>query len=130
MNPWVALVVWSTVCLLLATTFIVGRARARYGVKAPAISGHPEFERAYRVQMNTIEQAIMFLPAFLLAASLSRHDIACVLGAIWLLGRIGYIVAYLRNPASRGPAFVIAMLAFAGLLIQSAWGIAWRFMLS
>ena len=129
MNPWVGLVVWGTVCVGLVATIVTGIMRGRYKIQAPAITGHPMFERAYRVQMNTLEQTVMFLPAFLLAVQFGRDDIACVLGGVWLLARIGYIVTYLRNPASRGPAFVIAMLAFAGLLIQSAWGLAWHFML-
>ena len=127
MNPWVALVVWSTVCVVLATMVITGWMRGRHTIQAPAITGHPMFERAYRVQMNTLEQVVMFLPAFVLAVQSGRDDIACVLGGVWVLARIGYIVTYLRNPATRGPAFVIAMLAFIGLLIQAGWGIAWRF---
>ncbi len=129
MNPWVALVVWSTVCVVLATVIVTGWMRGKHKIAAPAVTGHPMFERAYRVQMNTLEQAVMFLPVFALAVQFGRDDIACVLGAVWVLARIGYIVAYLRNPASRGPAFAIAVLALFGLLIQSGWGIAWRFAL-
>ena len=127
MNPWVALVVWSAVCTVLATAIVTGVMRGRHRIQAPAITGHPMFERAYRVQMNTLEQVVMFLPAFALAVQFGRDDIACVLGGVWVLARIGYIVAYLRDPTSRGAAFVIAMLALIGLLIQSGWGIAWRF---
>lgn len=129
MNPWVALVVWGVVCLMLAAMCATGWMRGKHKVKAPAVTGHPAFERAYRVQMNTLEQTLMFLPAFLLAVQFGRDDIACILGAIWLLARIGYMVTYLRNPGSRGPAFMIALLALLGLLLQSGWGIAWRFIL-
>ena len=125
MSPCVALVVFGVVCLLLATMVIAGRMRGRHGIQAPAVSGHPMFERAYRVQMNTLEQAVMFLPAFWLAVQFGRDDLACVLGALWLLGRVGYVVTYLRNPASRALPFVLAMAAFGGLLLQAAWGIGW-----
>lgn len=130
MNPCVALVVLGVVCLLLATVFVAGRMRGKYRIAAPAVSGHPMFERAYRVQMNTLEQAVMFLPAFWLAVQFGRDDLACALGALWLLGRVAYILTYLRNPASRGLPFIIAMLAFGGLLLQAAWGIGWTLWLA
>ena len=125
MNPCVALIVLGVIGVSLAAMVVVGRMRGRYGIQAPAISGHPVFERAYRVQMNTLEQTVLFLPTFWLAAQFGRDDLACAFGAVWLLGRIGYIVAYLRNPASRGIPFVIAMLAFMALLVQAIWGIGW-----
>lgn len=123
MNPWVALVVWGTAVLALATAVLVGVMRGRYRIEAPAISGHPVFERAYRIQMNTLEQSVIFLPVFLLAAHGSHRLAACVLGGVWLLARIGYVVMYLRSPPLRAPAFLIATLALAGLLLLSAWGI-------
>jgi hypothetical protein len=41
---------------------LVGRARAKYGVKAPAISGPEAFDRIFRVQQNTLEGLVVFLP--------------------------------------------------------------------
>lgn len=123
MNAWVAAVVWGVAILLLVVTVITGRMRGRHGVVAPAVTGHPMFERAYRVQMNTIEQAVLFLPAFLLAAHFGNANMACALGAIWLFARVGYLITYLREPRSRGPAFVLGMLAVLVLLGQSGWGI-------
>lgn len=124
MDLWAAAVVWGVAGLLLLTTAITGRMRARYKILAPAMTGHPMFERAYRVQMNTLEQTLMFLPVFLLAAHFGRTDLACIFGGVWLLGRLAYIVTYLRAPRSRGPAFGVAMLAFFALMAQSAWHIA------
>ena len=129
MNPYAALVVLGVTCLLLVTAFLVGRMRARHQIMAPAVSGHPMFERAYRVQMNTLEQAVMFLPVFLLAVAFGRVGVACILGAVWLLARIAYIITYLREPRSRGPAFGLGMLVFALLLLQAAWGIGGRLIL-
>jgi uncharacterized MAPEG superfamily protein len=128
MNPLVALVVFGVACLLLVTTILVGRMRARHKIMAPATAGHPMFERAYRVQMNTIEQAVIFLPAFLLAAHFGRSDVACVLGAIWLFARLGYLITYMRNPGSRAASFVLGMLAVLVLLGQAGWGIVQQLM--
>ena len=50
--------------------FKVGRARGRYGVKAPAITGNEIFERHFRVQQNTLEQLMVFLPGMYLFSSL------------------------------------------------------------
>lgn len=123
MDIRVAVVVWAVAALLLVTVAITGRMRARHGIKAPAVSGHPMFERAYRVQMNTIEQAMMFLPAFLLAAHYGRAAVAVVLGAIWLFARVAYLITYLHEPGKRAPAFILGMLAFVLLMAQSGWGI-------
>ena len=123
MDTWVAAVVWGVAVLLLAMTAITGRMRVKHGVMAPAVTGHPMFERAYRVQMNTIEQAMMFLPAFLLAAHFGKTSLACIFGGIWILARVGYAITYLHNPRQRGPAFILGMLAFLALMAQSGWGI-------
>ena len=115
MNPWVGLVVWGTVCVGLVTAIVTGIMRGRYKIQAPAITGHPMFERAYRVQMNTLEQTVMFLPAFLLAVQFGRDDIACVLGGVWLLARIRARDARLcraADPIGLGPC----MALHAGLI--------------
>jgi len=55
--------------LLFAVAWNVGRARGKYKVKAPATTGDPAFERAFRVQMNTLESAVAFLPVLWLFAA-------------------------------------------------------------
>ena len=91
---------------------LVGRARLRYHVKAPAVTGDENFERAYRVQMNTLEQLIIFLPALLIAGVW-----VSALGVAYLVGRMLYGRAYVRDPASRGPGFIMAMVANVLLLL-------------
>lgn len=59
--PLTSLVTLLVLILLSLTAFNVGRARGRYGVKAPAVSGHEMFERAFRVQMNTLEGVVLML---------------------------------------------------------------------
>lgn len=86
--------------LMLATGINVGRARGLYGIKAPTVTGHELFERAYRVQMNTLENTALMLPALWLYAGFIGDRGAAIMGAVWLIARVWYAVAYVKNPAS------------------------------
>lgn len=119
-----ALVTLFTVLLMFGTMWVVGRARSRYDIKAPAISGDPAFDRAYRVQMNTLEQTVMFLPLLWLAANYGFTGWAGIAGLVWLVGRVWYAVAYLKDPGKRGPGFGISMLGLIALLLMAVVGIA------
>ncbi len=130
MHATIALITILTVLLMTATVFMVGRARGKYGVKAPATTGHEGFERAFRVQMNTQEAALMFLPSLWTAAAFGMAWISAALGAAWLVGRVWYAVAYANPAGNRGPGFLIGMLALLGLIVQALWGIAWTFVLA
>ena len=121
--PLTALVTLLVVVLMFATAANAGRARVLYKIKAPAVTGHELFERAYRVQMNTLEQAVIFLPVLWLYAGLIGDTGAGAMGLIWLLGRTWYAIAYQKNPAKRGPGFGLAMLAFFGLAFGALWGV-------
>lgn len=118
-----ALVTLLTVLLLFGTMFVVGRARSRYDIKAPAVSGHPAFERAYRVQMNTLESTLMFLPTLWLAAQYGFSGWAGIAGLVWLIGRVWYALSYLKDPRKRGLGFGLAMLGWAALLLMAGIGI-------
>jgi uncharacterized MAPEG superfamily protein len=120
---WPALVTLAALTLCFATAAIVGRARGKYGIAAPATTGHEVFERAFRVQMNTLENTVIFLPALWLCALFVGTVPATVLGGAWLAGRIWYAVAYLRRPKSRGGGFVLAFAAWGGLMIAASWGV-------
>jgi glutathione S-transferase len=109
--------------LHFALSMMVGRARGRYGVKAPAITGHEQFERAYRVQMNTIEQMLFFLPAMWLCAVLLSDTAAAAGGVIWVIGRIVYAFRYLNDPASRALGIYISALAQVALWFGAAVGL-------
>ena len=105
---------------------LVGRARGRYGVKAPAVTGHEGFERAYRVQMNTLELMVALLPSMLIAARFWPAEWVAGIGAVYLLGRFIYWRAYVGNPSSRGlgfglsmlPVLVLLLMAFAGAILR------------
>lgn len=123
MHVAIALITLLTVLLLATTAALVGRARGRYGIKAPATTGHEGFERSLRVQMNTQEAALMFLPALWAAAHFGDVRLTAGFGAVWLVARIWYAVAYANPAGNRGPAFLIGMLALLALLIQGLWGV-------
>jgi glutathione S-transferase len=103
--------------------FVVGKARQTYGVKAPAISGHEMFERAYRVQMNTIESVIVFLPALWTYALYIDDKGAFATAVLWLIGRVLYARAYMNDPAKRGPGFMIAFVALIGAWAGGLYGV-------
>ena len=81
------------------------------------------FERAYRVQMNTLEQMALFLPALWLYAAYVSDRGAAVGGLIWVVGRVIYALAYVRDPASRGTGAMVTMFAAVGLWLGSAYGV-------
>jgi glutathione S-transferase len=121
--PLTSLITLLVGMLMLATGINVGRARVRYGIQAPAVTGNELFERAYRVQMNTLENAALMLPALWLYGGFIGDRGAAITGGAWLLARIWYALAYMASPAKRGPAFGISMAAFAGLWLGGAWGV-------
>lgn len=107
----------------------VGAARGKYKIEAPAIAGHPAFERAYRVQMNTLESMPLFLPSLWLATAFfsNRFEgawwLPAALGIAWIVGRTMYMQGYIAAPDKRGPGFGIATLAQMALLILTIIGV-------
>lgn len=98
-------------------SFLVGTLRVKLGVKAPAVSGHPEFERNFRVQQNTMEQLVLFLPALLLYAHYVRPFWAAGFGAVFIVGRFIYRAEYLKDPATRSLGFAVTILPSMIMLI-------------
>lgn len=99
--------------------FQVGQMRARHGIKAPATTGHPEFERMFRVQQNTMEQLVMFLPALWMFAWLSQPLWAAALGLVFIVGRYIFKRGYVADASKRGLGFAISTAAVAVLMIGS-----------
>ena len=102
----------------------VGQGRGKYEVPAPAISGHPVFERLYRVQMNTLEQLIIFLPAIWLFATYVSEGIAALLGIVFIVGRFVYFKGYVEDPEKRTMGFLLTFGANAILLLGALIGAA------
>lgn len=124
---WVALVVSLALLEYFVFLFMVGRARGRYGVAAPATSGNEMFERHFRVQQNTIEQLLIFLPSIYMFATFISATIASILGAIFVIGRAIYAVTYVRDPKSRSLGFLLTaaptMILLAGAVVGAIRGV-------
>jgi hypothetical protein len=95
----------------------VGQARVRFGVPAPAISGNPDFERVFRVEANTLEQLVIFLPGIWMFASYLSPRWAAGLGIVYLIGRFVYARGYARAANQRGLGFGLSALPVLILLI-------------
>lgn len=109
------------VCALALVQFIgfgmlVGAARNKYGVHAPATSGHPAFDRLYRVQMNTLELLVAFIPALYLASRYWSPNVVAAAGVVYLVGRLVYLRAYAKDPASRGLGFALSVFPILAML--------------
>ena len=102
--------------------FKVGAARGRYGVKAPAVSGHEVFERYFRVQQNTLEQLVAFLPGLYLFSHYYNPVWAAAIGVVYLAGREIYSASYVSDPAKRGPGFAMTFVAVVVLVGGGAVG--------
>lgn len=101
----------------VAFGFRVGAARERFGVKAPAISGHEIFERHFRVQQNTLELLIAFIPGLYLFGHYFDPRWAAGLGILFLIGRALYARAYVKDPAQRSAGFALSFLPTMVLLL-------------
>ena len=121
---WTALVTLAALIVYYFTSLATGRARHTYKVAAPAITGHEMFERQYRVQMNTLEWLPIFLPSLWLFAAWWSDPLAAAIGAFWLLGRIIYMVTYVRDPKTRSLGFGTQMISATVLLVGALFGVA------
>ena len=95
----------------------VGRARGRYSIPAPATSGHPEFERYYRVQANTLEQLVLFVPVLWMFGSYVSPIWAVPFGVVFVIGRAIYARSYVRDPKSRGLGFGLTVLPSLAMML-------------
>ena len=109
--------------------FKVGSARGRFGVKAPAITGNETFERYFRVQQNTMELLVVFVPGLYLFSHYFSPLIAAALGVIYLIGREVYAASYVKDPAKRsagyGLSFLPAVILLVGGLIGAGRALLW-----
>jgi glutathione S-transferase len=100
----------------------VGQARGQYGVEAPATSGHPVFERHFRVHQNTLEQLIVFIPALWLFASYVSPRLGALLGVAFIAGRYLYARDYVADPQQRTTGFGLSMISSSLLLLGGLLG--------
>jgi glutathione S-transferase len=115
----------------LWTGYRVGQQRGKHGIKAPAVTGPAEFECAYRVQVNTLEQIVVFLPLLWLSNAyfMMYPMLTGALGLVWIVGRIMYATGYsAENPGGRSTGFLISLIATLGLLITTIVGLVQAYM--
>jgi glutathione S-transferase len=102
--------------------FKVAKARGRYGVAAPAVAGNETFERYFRVQQNTLEQLIVFLPGLYLFSHYYSPLVAAALGVIYLIGREIYAMTYVKDPKKREVGYVLTVLPMVILILGGLFG--------
>jgi glutathione S-transferase len=121
---WVHMVVELALIEFLYFGFEVARARTRYQVRAPATTGNEVFERYFRVQMNTLELLVVFIPSILIFAHYLGPYVAAVLGAVFLIGRYLYFAAYVKDPGRRELGYLLSSAPTVILLVGAIYGTA------
>jgi glutathione S-transferase len=120
--PLIHIVVGLALAQFLFFCFAVGRARETYKVPAPATTGNEMFERYFRVQMNTLELLVIFVPSIVLFGQYLGAYVATALGAIYLVGRLVYFTSYVKDPKSRGMGYGLSALPVMVLLGGAIFG--------
>ena len=120
--PYVNLVIALALVEFFLFGIAVARARTRYHVPAPATTGNAEFERYFRVQMNTLEQLIIFLPAIVLFAHYVNAYLAAALGALFVIGRAVYFQGYTKAAEGRHLGFGLSVIPSLILLLGGIFG--------
>ena len=100
----------------------VGRARGRYNVPAPATTGNEMFERYFRVHMNTMELLVMFIPSILLFGLYANPYVAAGLGVVYLIGRLVYLFAYVKEPKTREVGFGLSVVPIVIMMLGAIFG--------
>jgi glutathione S-transferase len=121
---WVELVTLLAVIQLAAFAVLVDRARERYAVPAPATTGNEHFERYYRVQVNTVETFILLVPALWIAAGYWSPKWLAAIAAVYLVGRVLYFRAYVRDPKQRSLGYGLSVLPVLALIAAGLAGVA------
>ena len=118
----VAVVIVLALLEFVAFGALVGRARGRYGVKAPATGGHEIFDRYFRVHYNTMEMLVVFVPAIWLFGLYVSPGWGALLGAVFIVGRILYLRGYVADPSKREFGFGLSVLPVVILLVGALVG--------
>jgi glutathione S-transferase len=123
----VALIALVALALYVYMSARVGQARIKFNLPAPATTGNPDFERAYRVQMNTLESLPVFLGALYISARYFDPWVTALLGAVWIVGRYLYMEGYAKAAEGRHTGFTVQAIALIGLLACALLGVLWSF---
>ena len=126
--PYLTGMAYVTIIAMLAIvqysyfSFKVGQARGKFGVEAPATSGHETFDRVFRVHQNTLEQLISFIPGIYAFAFFVSPLWAAGIGVAFLIGRSIYARAYVADPASRSVGVLITFISAQVLVLGAIVG--------
>ena len=123
MSPWIVLVTLLALFFYFTTGINAVRTRVRTKVYAPAQRGPPDVARAVRVQGNTLEWIVIFLPSLWLWSAYLDPRVGAVLGAVWIVGRILYLIGYMKDAQKRGPGFLVQVIATAVLFFGALIGV-------
>jgi uncharacterized membrane protein YecN with MAPEG domain len=121
MEP-VAVVIVLALVQYVVFGMLVGWARGKYGVKAPAVTGHEIFDRYFRVHQNTLELLVAFVPAIWLFGMYVDPTWAALLGLVFVVARVLYLRGYVTDPAKREVGFALSVLPVLVLLVGALWG--------
>jgi glutathione S-transferase len=127
MEP-VAVVIALALLQYVVFGMLVGWARGKYGVKAPAVTGHEIFDRYFRVHQNTLELLVTFVPAIWLFGVYVDPTWAALLGLVYVVARVLYLRGYVADPAKREVGFALSILPVFVLLVGALWGAGRRLM--
>ena len=124
-HPLVAIVTLLALLVYFYMSLRVGQARSKFNVPAPAMTGNPDFERAFRIHMNTLEWLPLFLVSLWLFAIAWNSDLVSAgIGLVWIVGRIVYLTGYSKAAEARSTGFGIQALATVALLFGAAGSVA------
>jgi uncharacterized MAPEG superfamily protein len=120
---WVQLVALLALFEYMGFGMAVGSARTRYGIKAPAITGNETFERYFRVQQNTLELLVVFLAVLAIASAYWNPLWIAAIGAVYLIGRLVYFHAYVRDPRRRSLGYGLSIVPVILLALGASIGV-------
>ncbi len=120
---WVAGVILLALIEYLVLGSLVGRARTKYAVPAPAVTGNAMFERYFRVHQNSLEQLIVLVPAAWLFGEYLSARWAAIVGALFVIARIIYAAGYVSAPEKRGPGAWLTFLTELVLVLGALYGV-------
>ena len=124
---YVTLVVILALLEYMVFMMLTGKARADHKVTAPATTGNEIYERYFRVQQNTIEQLVIFIPSVYMFGAYVNDIAAAIIGAFFIIGRAIYARSYVSDPKKRGPGFGLTMLSNVVLLLGALVGLVIKF---
>lgn len=122
-HDYTAVVTLLVIALYFFLATRVAAARGKFGIQLPATTGNPDFERIYRVHINTLEWLPTFLVSLWLCAIYLDDRIAAGLGLVWIVGRLLYYAGYRQAVEKRLPGFLVQALTCVALFLAAAVGV-------